>query len=379
MSDGRAEVEGCADIGTPSTAPDAQDAVIVWDSGDDTSDGDDDYDDTEITEVEEEEESTEGDSDEDAGDDTEYSDGGLSDAEGSDDGDDECDLDDNDYSFFDDYEEQLVAENDLEAADMYMRRTANTLRSVAIDLQVKLENACDAIERLEIKKGLLMDRTLELMKANKELQKGRDAAARVVELTEENKGLKQELEQTKQHYMELQSSVQSFIRTQDDLESADTIELLGVQVTLRGNKVVKHDVFDIEPLLNEAKNNEATTNRLLQRIEQLTGEINSHNKNEQSLKHTNRELEGAKQVLEQQLAQFSPRLNDTNRELADQRQVNNQLEQRNRQLEEQLRRVNVCVGSALGTGEQTLMERARGIAGVLNRAPESVTLSVTHL
>ena len=369
MTEDSADIEGRLDVGTPSTAPDEQGPVEEYnsqsDGSEETTDGDE-YD----TDGGESSDFCDEDSEE-VGEDTEDSDGTTS-------SDREYEDDDmmfnNDYSYYDNKEKRWVEKGDLEAAELYMRCTANAHRFVTMDLQEKLEEAGRFIDELLEHEKALKERCVSLQEKNKMLEAGHKSAERVPGLIEENEDLKRRLKATTQLYMDLQTEVRDLVQTQKELEEVERIELLGFKVTLRGNRVVRQDTFDIEPLLNEARNKERTANELMERMEQSRMEIIRLSKNEESLQHANNTLESAKRSLEETVAQFRPCISAAESELATQRQMNSRLEQRNRQLEEQLRHANACAGPAFGTGEQSLMERVRGMPGVFERIP----LTVTH-
>ena len=373
MTEDIVEVDCPPGIGTPKIPLDApEDWEIKSISSDDTTDGcDDDTDGGETTTEEEEEEE-----EEDENEDEEMID---SEDEDCDEDTDSSEIFNNDYSYYDDREMRWVEKGELEAAELYMRRTANAHRFITADLQEKLEEAAALIGKLMDREKVLKEMYLELRREKEALQKGQEQAELVPRLREENRALSQRLQEATRLNMELQAEVQNVFRTQEKLAKAETVALVGVKLTLCGNRVVRQDTFDIDQLLSEVRRKEVHANELLQKMEQSSAEIRRLSENGRSLQHANSELESTKKSLEQLVTQLRPSLSAAETELASQRHANSVLEQRNRQLEEQLRRVSACAGPlALGTGEQSLMDRARGTPGMFSRQPVRITLSVTQ-
>ena len=366
-----AESEGQQDPLDLSTSPDAGESDeeneplsdssdIVDDDADDDDDFDDDDDESVVDEDEEDSEIR----------DEEEEHSEIEDEDTDYESEDDETWDGNDDSFYDNTEQELVEGQEYEAAELYMRRKVNEYWRTVTALREHLTKTQKTVHRLKRRERVLKGMFIDLRDEKRKLEEGQDLTLRVME---KNQELKRQLQAATEMFMSLQTEVQSLLQSEDELNKTEKIQYLGLKVTLLGGEVARQDVFDIEPLLNEAKSKERTANELMEKMEQSRMEVIRLSKNEELLLRANRALSSANQDLEETVKEFGPCLSAERQEANTQRQMNSRLEQRNRHLEEQLRRTLACAGPAFGAGEQTLMERARGVPGVFEGIPLTVT------
>ena len=282
---------------------------------------------------------------------------------------------DDDYSYFDTLEQELFEGEEYKCAEMYLRCIANKQSSLITELNIQIESLkgknerlCDVVKKLE--HGLD-----ELQKVNDSL-KTLNGEKEVLRLMDENAQLKKRLEETLCYYMQA-IGVKETQETREEQEdqAEEYVTYLGIQLTHQGNRIVKHEPFEIDAIM---KQNEEHLAREREHEHDLQQVMEKAKTSEKRIKDENKELKSTVGILQEALTKYSPRICAAEQKAIAHQEVNRQLEQRNKQLEEQLRRVSACVGSAFGTGEQTLMERARGVPGLLNYSPVHITLSVTQ-
>ena len=295
--------------------------------------------------------------------------------EGGESADQECE--DYDDSYYDIAEQEMIERKEYKEAEMYLRRTANRQQSLIEGLRKQFDVFSQQRDVLRHMAVSLHEQCQKLLDENKKLRAEHGVTVEMSRLLEENYELKRRSKETMELYAEAIEPQQE----KRDVQEPETeyVTRLGIQFTHVGRKVVKQESFDIDPIMEENEEYAAQNSKLMLKIKELTERNMAMGKSQIHLEDENSELSYAVQELQQMVTKYEPRLSAEKQENIAQRQVNSQLAQRNRQLEEQLRTMSACAGSsALGTGEQSLMDRARGTPGMFGLPSVHVTLSVTQ-
>ena len=277
-----------------------------------------------------------------------------------------------DYSYFDDQEERLAEQDDFEAAGMYIRCIANE-QKCTIDRLSKLL-------KMFAKQGIsLMQKKKEMKEAMEMEQADSSTTSETQALMEENKNLKMELAKTQQDCQRLCGKVRKFLGSKEELANTLTVKHIGITLTLRDNKVVEQKSFDADALITESQQLTRRVNALMSQVGQSKQQLFFLEEKKAYLEAENAKLEEEIKQMREEFSRGHPEMESARAIIADQTRNNNQLMERNLQLREQLRWVGACARSAVGIGEQSLMQSARGIPGLNNQFLEPIELTVIHV